>query len=37
LKDVRAEIEKNIAADERAKLEKQWIEKLKNKTFVRTY
>jgi peptidyl-prolyl cis-trans isomerase SurA len=37
LKEVRAEIEKNIAADERAKLEKQWIEKLKNKTFVRTY
>jgi parvulin-like peptidyl-prolyl isomerase len=37
LKDVRAEIEKNIAADDRSRLEKVWVDKLQEKTFVRKF
>jgi len=37
LKDVRASIEKTLASEDRARLEKQWIDKLRDKTFVRTY
>ncbi len=35
LGDVRAEIEKSLLLEERSRLEKQWIERLKKKTFVR--
>jgi parvulin-like peptidyl-prolyl isomerase len=35
LGEVRAEIEKNLVLEERSRLEKQWIERLKKKTFVR--
>jgi parvulin-like peptidyl-prolyl isomerase len=34
LNDVRDEIEKNLRAQEQARLEKQWIAKLKAKTFI---
>jgi len=34
LNDVRDDIEKNLRAQEQARLEKQWIDKLKAKTFV---
>jgi parvulin-like peptidyl-prolyl isomerase len=34
LKEVREEIEKNLRAQEQARLEKQWIDRLKTKTFI---
>ena len=34
LDDVRDEIEKNLRAQEQARLEKQWIDRLKAKTFI---
>jgi hypothetical protein len=34
LGEVRDEIEKNLQIEEKARLEKQWIAKLKKKTFV---
>jgi parvulin-like peptidyl-prolyl isomerase len=37
LVDVRDQIEKNLLLDEQKRLEKQWIDKLKKKTFVRTF
>jgi peptidyl-prolyl cis-trans isomerase SurA len=37
LTDVREEIERDLLAQERGRLEKQWIEKLKRKTFVRYF
>jgi peptidyl-prolyl cis-trans isomerase SurA len=37
LNDVREQIEKNLQIEERARLEKQWIEKLRKKTFVKYY
>lgn len=37
LKEVRVSIEKILAADEHARLEKEWLDKLRDKTFVRTY
>jgi len=37
LPEVRDEIEKTLLAQERARLQKQWIEKLRKKTFVRTF
>jgi parvulin-like peptidyl-prolyl isomerase len=35
LGDVRGEIEKNLVLEERSRLEQQWIERLKKKTFVK--
>jgi parvulin-like peptidyl-prolyl isomerase len=35
--EVRDEIEKAMVADERTRLEKQWVNKLKQKTFVRVF
>jgi parvulin-like peptidyl-prolyl isomerase len=32
--EVREEIERSLRAQEQARLEKQWIEKLKSKTFI---
>ena len=37
LTDVREQIEKDLLAQERTRLEKQWIDKLKKKTFVRSF
>ncbi|HEX4343904.1 MAG TPA: peptidyl-prolyl cis-trans isomerase, partial [Verrucomicrobiae bacterium] len=37
LKEVQASIEKTLSGDERTRLQKEWIDKLKDKTFVRTY
>jgi peptidyl-prolyl cis-trans isomerase SurA len=37
LADVRDQIEKNLLLDEQKRLEKQWIDKLRKKTFVRTF
>jgi peptidyl-prolyl cis-trans isomerase SurA len=37
LGEVRAQIEKDLVLEERSRLEKQWIEKLKKKTFVRYF
>jgi peptidyl-prolyl cis-trans isomerase SurA len=37
LTEVRDEVEKNMVTQERARLEKQWVEKLRKKTFVRYY
>jgi parvulin-like peptidyl-prolyl isomerase len=37
LGDVRDQIEKNLVLEERNRLEKQWIERLKRKTFVRYF
>ena len=37
LSDVRVQIEKDLQAQERTRLEKQWVEKLKKKTFVRVF
>ena len=37
LTDVREQIEKDLLAQERNRLEKQWIDKLKKKTFVRVF
>ena len=37
LAEVRDEIEKNLVLSERERIEKQWIEKLKKKTFVRYF
>jgi molybdopterin-biosynthesis enzyme MoeA-like protein len=37
LADVREEIEKDLVADEKRRLETQWIERLKKKTFVRYF
>lgn len=37
LSEVREEIEGNLLADERSRLEKQWLDKLKKKTFVRRF
>jgi peptidyl-prolyl cis-trans isomerase SurA len=37
LVEVREQIEKDLVAEERTRLEKQWIEKLKKKTFVRVF
>jgi peptidyl-prolyl cis-trans isomerase SurA len=37
LAEVRDEIEKNLVAEERNRLEKQWVERLKKKTFVRYF
>jgi parvulin-like peptidyl-prolyl isomerase len=37
LPEVRDEIEKTLLAQERARLQKQWIDKLRKKTFVRTF
>ena len=37
LTDVRDRIEKDLLAQERNRLEKQWVEKLKKKTFVRVF
>jgi hypothetical protein len=34
---VRVDIEKAMVAEERTRLEKQWVEKLKKKTFVRVF
>jgi parvulin-like peptidyl-prolyl isomerase len=35
--EVRVDIEKAMVAEERTRLEKQWVEKLKKKTFVRVF
>ena len=37
LNEVRDEIEKNLRTQEQARLEKQWIEQLKGKTFIRYF
>jgi parvulin-like peptidyl-prolyl isomerase len=37
LSEVRADIEKDLQSQERARLEKQWIERLKKKTFYRYF
>ncbi len=37
LTEVRDQIEKNLVAEERNRLEKQWVERLKKKTFVRYF
>ena len=37
LTEVREQIEKDMLAQERTRLEKQWVEKLKKKTFVRRF
>ncbi len=37
LGDVRGEIEKDLLSQERARLEKQWIERLKKKTFIQMF
>ena len=37
LKEVRDQIERDLETQERARLEKQWIDKLKKKTFVRVF
>jgi hypothetical protein len=37
LNDVREDIEKTLLAQERDRLQKQWNEKLKKKTFVRYF
>jgi peptidyl-prolyl cis-trans isomerase SurA len=37
LSEVRNEIENRLLTEERARLEKQWIERLKKKTFVRYF
>jgi peptidyl-prolyl cis-trans isomerase SurA len=37
LSEVRADIEKDLLSQERARLEKQWIERLKKKTFYRYF
>jgi len=37
LKEVRADIEKNIAADDRNRLQKEWMEKLRKLTYVRLF
>jgi parvulin-like peptidyl-prolyl isomerase len=37
LADVRDQIEKTLEVEERARVEKQWLEKLKKKTFVRYF
>jgi len=37
LNEVRDEIEKTLLTEERARLQKKWVEKLKNKTFVRYF
>jgi peptidyl-prolyl cis-trans isomerase SurA len=37
LTDVRDQIEKDLLTQERARLEKQWVDKLKKKTFVRVF
>ena len=37
LSDVRDEIEKNLLTDEQTRLRKQWVERLKAKTFVRYF
>jgi peptidyl-prolyl cis-trans isomerase SurA len=37
LTDVREQIEKDLLTEERSRLEKQWIAKLKKKTFVRVF
>ena len=35
--EVRDQIEKDLLAQERTRLEKQWVEKLRKKTFVRVF
>jgi hypothetical protein len=35
--EVREQIEKDLVAAERTRLEKQWVDKLKKKTFVRVF
>jgi peptidyl-prolyl cis-trans isomerase SurA len=37
LSDVREEIEHNLTMDERARLEKQWVDRLEKKTFVKRF
>ena len=37
LAEVRDQIDKNLLTEERSRLEKQWIERLKKKTFVRFF
>jgi parvulin-like peptidyl-prolyl isomerase len=37
LNDVRTDIEKTLGSQEQARLERQWIESLKKKTFIRIY
>lgn len=37
LAEMRGQIEKDLLAEERNRLEKQWVEKLKKKTFVRVF
>lgn len=37
LPEVRDQIEKALAAQERARLQKKWIDRLKNKSFIRTF
>jgi parvulin-like peptidyl-prolyl isomerase len=37
LSEVRVEIERDLKSQERARLEKQWIERLKKKTFYRYF
>lgn len=37
LSEVREEVEKTMVTEERARLEKQWVEKLRKKTYVRYY
>ena len=35
--EVREQIEKDLLAQERTRVEKQWVDKLKKKTFVRVF
>ena len=37
LSEVREQIERNLQIEERARIEKQWLDKLRKKTFVRYY
>ncbi|PYI87670.1 MAG: parvulin peptidyl-prolyl isomerase, partial [Verrucomicrobia bacterium] len=37
LSEVRGEIEKNMLTQERERIQKQWIERLKQKTFIRYF
>ena len=37
LGEIRDEIEKNLRTQEQARLEKQWIEDLRKKTFIRYF
>jgi peptidyl-prolyl cis-trans isomerase SurA len=37
INEVRDEIEKNLVAEERARLEKKWIDRLRSKSFIRSF